>query len=546
MSLSFCSANLKPRAIVLLAWLFCSMTASAQVMGGGLMGDDWLSQATLVVYNSNDPSSKALAKFYAKQRQIPKDQVVGLKCSAHQEISRDEFNETILNPLVKQFHDKGWWITQQIEGNTIIIASKIRFAALMRGVPLKVLKEPLPPGKQPPTNPFGQVNEASVDSELAVIGVVIPDQIEGYINNPYFSRFLSIFDAGIPQILLVCRIDAPKLETAYRIIRDSIEVEKNRLYGQAYVDIRGLPKSAHSHYVGDQWLRQVVEDLRLYGIPTIVDERPGLFPTGYPMANAALYYGWYATDVSESFLNPNFRFKKGAIACHIHSFSAKNLRIDSKTWTGPLIERGAAASIGNVFEPYLQFTHKLDTLNNRLMSGFTLAESAYMSIRGLSWVNIVVGDPLYRPFPRKDILKEGAPNASREDDIWQLLTEQTLEWNKGEKIAATEQLEEAGHRFKSGLIFEDLGLLQRADRHFERALSSFETAHRYYAGIDDRIRVVIHRLEVLLEQKKKPQAIKELKDAIALYGHRYEAASLKAYLLELTPPPPIPVTERKK
>ncbi len=43
---------------------------------------------------------------------------------------------------------------------------------------------------------------------------------------------------------------------------------------------------------------------------------------------------------------------------------------------GPLVERGAAATLGNVYEPYLALTARLDVFQDRLMAGFTFAESA--------------------------------------------------------------------------------------------------------------------------------------------------------------------------
>jgi hypothetical protein len=64
----------------------------------------------------------------------------------------------------------------------------------------------------------------------------------------------------------------------------------------------------------------------------------------------------------------------------------------------PLVTRGAAATTGNVYEPYLDLTPHLDVLNERLLQGFTFAESVYMSLKVLSWMTTVVGDPLYRPF----------------------------------------------------------------------------------------------------------------------------------------------------
>src|SRR5438874_4994630 len=116
------------------------------------------------------------------------------------------------------------------------------------------------------------------------------------------------------------------------------------------------------------------------------------------MTDCALYYGWYAATVAGPFTQPDFHFVPGAVAVHIHSFGASTLRDTNANWVGPLLARGAAASIGNVYEPYLQLTPHLDIFNDRLLHGFTFAESAYMATRVLSWMSVMVGDPLYRPY----------------------------------------------------------------------------------------------------------------------------------------------------
>jgi hypothetical protein len=69
-----------------------------------------------------------------------------------------------------------------------------------------------------------------------------------------------------------------------------------------------------------------------------------------------------------------------------------------KFWVGPLIRRGAAATLGNVYEPFLQLTPMLDLFYDRLVNGLTFAESAYAALREVSWMTTIVGDPLYRPF----------------------------------------------------------------------------------------------------------------------------------------------------
>ncbi len=115
------------------------------------------------------------------------------------------------------------------------------------------------------------------------------------------------------------------------------------------------------------------------------------------MTEAALYFGWYAENVTGPFARPDFRFQPGAVACHLHSFSAWSVRDPVGHWVGPLLDHGAAATVGNVYEPFLSLTVHFDVLAARLVDGFTLAESAYAATPGVSWMNTVVGDPIYRP-----------------------------------------------------------------------------------------------------------------------------------------------------
>ena len=64
--------------------------------------------------------------------------------------------------------------------------------------------------------------------------------------------------------------------------------------------------------------------------------------------------------------------------------------------TADYIHEGATGCSGHVTEPFLVATPRPDLLLPAYFSGRNLAESYYLSIRGLSWQNIVVGDPLCR------------------------------------------------------------------------------------------------------------------------------------------------------
>jgi len=83
----------------------------------------------LVVYNENFPGSKTLAEYYVARRRIPREQVLGVKTSRGEHISRREYLETIQTPV------RAW-----VEANKQY--DKIKCVLLMRGVPLTVDRIP--------------------------------------------------------------------------------------------------------------------------------------------------------------------------------------------------------------------------------------------------------------------------------------------------------------------------------------------------------------------------------------------------------------------
>jgi hypothetical protein len=91
----------------------------------------------------------------------------------------------------------------------------------------------------------------------------------------------------------------------------------------------------------------------------------------------------------------------GAIALHLHSFSAGTLRFDSAGWTPWLVKQGAAHTSGNVYEPYLSLTLRPDLLVDGLKRGLTVGEAAWYATPAVSWQGTLLGDPFYRPFARE-------------------------------------------------------------------------------------------------------------------------------------------------
>ena len=500
-----------------------------------------LSALTVVVYNKTAPDAADLARFYAQKRGIPSDHIVGLTCSLAEEISRDEYDATIANRLREIFKVKQWWNMRETEDHhEAVMTTSIRIVALIKGMPLKIRAALEPyPGDRRGGGPIEDRNEASVDSELATLGYFSP-QISGARPNSYFKCFKSIDQWEDVALLLVCRLDAPTTATVKKMIVDSIATEKSGLWGRAYVD------SAHGesagYEIGDEWMAEIPKELHKVGIPVVYrGPVPGIFPEGYPMTDCALYYGWYYPNVSGPFTNPGFRFVPGAIAMHIHSFSAGTLRDSNSNWVGPLLACGAAASVGNVYEPYLQLTTHPEILNDRLLHGFTFAESAYSATEALSWMGVMVGDPLYRPYASWVQIDSEPTKPSN----WKFYHDFAVRNFSNDATQYRSAARQAASRARNCPMIEDLGLMEAGDGNLTTATSYFDQARTCYSSRDDLLRVIIEEADAWNKLQKPKRGLDLLRTALRIAGDAPAAPLLKHLEEEMsgsvrTPASPLP------
>ena len=506
-----------------------------------------------VVYNAVDPLAEPLARFYAEKRGIPADRIVSVRCPLTEEISREEYDRTIAAPLRKIFDEKKWWdrTPDRPDRNPTseVRANRIRYLVLVRGLPLKIAPAagPIPGDDPPPKLPDPlRVNAAAVDSELAVLAAFARN-ITGFLPNPYFRSFARITEVPLAQVMLVGRLDGPSDGLVRRMIEDSLLAERDGLWGRAYFDSRGLPPGTTALAEGDGWLVNARKECDL---PLTWDDREAMFENGFPMREAALYLGWYAGGIAGPFNQPDFRFERGAVAVHIHSFSASTLRDPNAGWAAPLLARGAAATLGNVYEPYLHFTVHLDVFHSRLSNGFTLGEACYMALPGLSWMNTLVGDPLYRPFKvpqdlglraSMGIASEaeltGGPPLTEEMRAFSTLARQRRgkSWN-----AVESDLVKAARRLKSARIWEGLAGLQWAQNDVTSAVRSWDTAREIYSSLADQQRCALQQARALISANRKPAALALARAMLAKHGASPAAECFRALENEIEPPPPAP------
>jgi uncharacterized protein (TIGR03790 family) len=502
-----------------------------------LFAEKPLAPATIVVFNEDIPESVELAKFYAQKRGIARDHLVGLSCSRTEEISRLEYDTMIRNPLRAIFKERKWWtLREPREGRPSVTATSIRFVALIKGIPLKIRGTTEYPGDKSSEPPLGNRNDASVDSELAALGL-FTDQISGAPTNPYFQSYRPIMDFENAALLLVCRLDAPTAATVRRMIGDAIEAEKTGLWGRAYVD--GAHNTAPGLSVGDSWLAEIPEQLHKAGVPVIYDDAPAIFPEGYPMTNCALYFGWYADKISGPFTQPDFQFVPGAIAVHLHSFSASTLHDENANWAGPLLAKGATATLGNVYEPYLQLTAHLSVFSDRLLHGFTFAESAYMSTQALSWMSVMVGDPLYRPYGAWMELEEKREGEESSSD-WKAYHDFASKNNSRPAPEFRAAARQFAARTGNAPMLEDIGLLEAAAGKLPEATASLGQARALYTKRDDILRAVLHEASALGKENKTKPALDLLRNTLRILSDAPASALLKKLEAELRSKPAAP------
>jgi uncharacterized protein (TIGR03790 family) len=511
-------------------WAACSIAARA--------ADVPLAASTVVIYNKASPESADLARFYARQRGIARDHLVGIACSNNEEIDRIEYETAIARPLQDIFRQRGWWkYRTTAQGEEKLVTSSIQFAAIMKGMPLKVrAADTAFPGDQPGPGPVGDHNEASVDSELAVLSIG-SKQISGAVTNPYFQSYRNIreFDNAVP--LLVCRLDAPNAGVVKRMILDAMAAEKNGLWGRVYVD--GSHGGAPGAAIGDAWMAEIPKQLHKVGVPVVYDDSPGLFPTGYPMTNCALYYGWYAGNAVGPFAEPHFHFAQGAVAVHIHSFSGATLRDPNANWVAPLLMHGATATIGNVYEPFLQLTSHLDILNDRLLHGFTFGESAYMATQALSWMGVMVGDPLYRPYASW-LQIDSASRDSGRPTVWKAYHDFVLKNSARPPAELRNLARQFAARTANPAMLEDLGGIAAAEGNLAGAINYFQQARATYNSRDDILRVVIEECDALVKQEKPKRALDLIHSVVPIVTGASAEPLLRQIERGLTNPPPAP------
>ena len=512
----------------------------------------WLVRAggdeVVVIYNTRLAGSKVVAEHYARMRQVPETQIYGFDLPITEEMTRAEFRDGLQFPLASRLLvDKLWRFGSVTNAATNgqpprvdhpVVESKIRYAVLCWGVPLKIAADPNlhEPGREN-ARPEMLRNEAAVDSELAWLPLVkmnvplsgpLPNWVYG-VTNPARLHPTN-------GILLVTRLDGPSVEIARGLVDKALAAERDGLWGRAYFDARGLPQTDTNYILGDEWILGAAEICRQLGFETTVDKNPATFPADFPMSQIAIYCGWYDEYVSGPFTLPKVEFMPGAFAYHLHSYSASTLRSTNQFWAGPLLAKGATCTMGCVNEPYLSCTPNVYAFLARLIAGgFTFGEAAWAAQPVLSWQTTVVGDPLYRPFGREPSALHAEFARTHNPLIeWSYLRIVDLGLVHGTPAAQLAAfLETIPATTKSAVLTEKLADLYEMQGKPSSAIETYQLALTRNPSPEQRIRIRLTLGEKLLAQNREADALEKYKQLLQESPDYPGKASVEARLAAL-------------
>ena len=332
--------------------------------------------SVLIVINQPSEISRHIGEYYAERRHVPSSNICRLNASTSEEIVRPDFDGQVARPIRDYLRAHN-------------LTEKVLYIVTTMGVPLKIRGN------------LGLAAEAaSVDSELTLLYFDLHGRTHGLaggVANPFFGKINAPFRHPDFPIYLVTRLAG----FDFGDVKDSIDRALDaRNRGKFVIDLKGKDNTP-----GNRWLldaaRQIPRSrLRLDIAGDVL----------YHESDVIAYASWGSNDPDRKQRHLGFQWLPGAIVAEYVSTNGRTFARPPENWnigdpkalfggtpqtlTADYIHDGATGASGAVYEPYLQFLPRPNILLPAYLHGRNLAESYYLAMPVLSWMNIVVGDPL--------------------------------------------------------------------------------------------------------------------------------------------------------
>lgn len=373
-----------------------------------LFAQTLLPEEVAVVANKASADSLAVARHYLEKRGIPEANLFLVDFpGSPRTISFKHFEEKLAGPLRA-------WIGEKI----LCVVTVFDVPYVVSGPPVtKEEREEIAKRNKVPSPDMVLTTRASVDSELAWLW---REDVKGldpgdlrfrtaycYQNrNPYYGR-PSIFrdfrpPAGFGRMIMTARLEAPTADLARGLVDKAIQAEREGPSGVGYFDSKGPTRGnrKRGYPEGEFWARRAWIETHNAGFKTAREETSALFGDG-ACPETLVYWGWYKLRDYQ----PSFAFRPGAIAVHTASAEATDIRTATERggpWCAGFLTQGATATVGPVGEPFLSAFPHAEIFFPRLYEGWSLGDAYWNSHVELSWMMVLIGDPLYAPFAGKN------------------------------------------------------------------------------------------------------------------------------------------------
>jgi uncharacterized protein (TIGR03790 family) len=333
-------------------------------------------EQVLLVGNSKDANSRQIVDYYRPRRSVPPANVCWLSTTSNEEVDWPLYEREIEGPVGDCLKKAR-------------LTEKVLYIATTLGVPLKI------------NGSAGSLmaERGSVDSELALLYSKLHGrkfERAGMIHNPFFGVRDGEFRHPQFPIYLVTRLAAYDLTEVKGMIDRGLTA-KNR--GKFVIDVTNEKGGD-----GNGWLRTAA--LLLPPTRVVLDLTPKVL---YEEKDVIAYASWGSNDVNRKQRWLHFQWLPGAIATDFVSTNARTFKRPPDDWnisakkdfggseqslSADFIHEGASGASGNAYEPYLMACARPEYVLPAYFDGRTLAESFYMGLPYLSWMGVVLGDPL--------------------------------------------------------------------------------------------------------------------------------------------------------
>lgn len=324
----------------------------------------------LVVMNLDNDDSGAIAGYYVKKRAIPHSNVVMIHASSKEEIPLADYKSTIEGPVREQITKCG---------------HTIDYIVLTRGIPIRIAEG-------------GDSVDAylvSMEKSFAPIRSLDDDSIKRCLN-PYFNQ-TEPFTHEKYGMYLVTRLTGYNVDDAKALVDRSLAAKSEK--GLFFFD--GADNRKGGGYVELQnGMQDSNKALNAHGFQSEYEDTSTFRAPMQPLAG---YCSWGSNDDHFDLRTyQSLKFKPGAIAETFvstsgRSFEKANLQ-QGQSNICDLIADGVTGVKGYVSEPYTFALARPQVLFPHYVQGQNLAEAFYSASLVLKWKDLVVGDPLCRPY----------------------------------------------------------------------------------------------------------------------------------------------------